>query len=256
MSHFLDFSQKVVLVTGSTQGIGKATAELFAEHGATVIINCRHQEHVDSVAGELKGKGYKAIGLAADVGEEKEVRAMINTIDQRFGRLDVLVNNAAETRENLKLESIDETMWDRILKIDLGGAINITRAALALMKKQDGASIINLSSSVAFYGGRTGLHYICSKGALLSFTKGLAWELRQTGIRVNALMPPLIKTEVLRTDLAENSYDSVRQVSSLGRLGSPRDIAPVCLFLASDMANYVTGEIISLGGFLNPTIRI
>lgn len=259
MQNFLDFSDKVVLVTGSTKGIGRATAQLFAEHGANVVINSRHQDDVDRVAKELKSKGHKAFGIRADVGEWEEVKEMMDIIDRNFGRLDVIVNNAALRhvpnllKQAEDIRSLDDSDWNEMLRVNILGMVHTCKAGVELMKRGGGGSIINISSGAAVNPPPyAALNYKTSKGAILSFTRSLAMELAKDGIRVNAVMPILIETE---TKSHGQQFDPVLfralvAASLLGRMGTPDEVASVCLFLASDMASFVSGETIALGGGL------
>lgn len=246
--NYLDFSKKVVLVTGSTRNIGKAIAELFAEHGATVIINSRHPEDVERTVTEFRNHGWQTEGIAADVGDEAAVGAMVAGIIKRCGRIDVAVNNAASRPFNSSDLPIDEETLHETLKTNVVGTFNVSRAVGEAMKKQKNGSIINISSSAAIDGSDiAGLDYIMSKGAILSLTRGLAKELGSFGVRVNAVIPRYMLTERGRGLDDEGLKGAIRD-NVLKRLGLPKEVASVCLFLASDMASFVTGEFIALGG--------
>ena len=255
MRDFLDFSDKVVLVTGSTRNIGKAIAELFAEHGATVIINSRNGGDVKRVVDDIRARGYRAEGVAADVGNEGEVLALIEQTIKTAGHLDIVINNAASRPfENIGA-AVNETSLRDALKINVAGAFNVARIAAETMKEQKGGSIINISSTAAVDGSDiAGLDYGVSKGATLALTRGLARQFGDSGIRVNAVIPRFVQTERKRN--VDELLDAAVRSSFLKRLASPREVASVCLFLASDMASYVTGEVIALGGFLKPTIDL
>ena len=259
MQNFLDFSGKVALVTGSTKGIGMATAKLFAEHGADVIINSRHRDDVDRVAKELRSAGHKAFGIRADVGEWEEVKEMMETIDRHFGRLDVIVNNAALRhvpsllKQAEDIRALDDSAWNEMLRVNILGMVHTCKAGVELMKRGGGGSIINISSGAAVNPPPyAALSYKTSKGAILSFTRSLAAELAKDGIRVNAVMPILIKTE---TESRGQQFDpalfrALVDASLFGRVGTPDEVASVCLFLASTMASFISGEAIALGGGL------
>ncbi|MFY9462058.1 MAG: SDR family oxidoreductase [Candidatus Sungiibacteriota bacterium] len=248
MRNYLDFSEKVVLVTGSTRNIGKAIAELFAEHGATVIINSRHSEDVERTVAEFRNHGYRADGIAADVGDETAVRAMVAEIVKRCGRIDTAVNNAASRPFDSKSFLADEETLHETLKTNVVGTFNVSRRVAEVMKEQKSGSIISISSSAAIDGSDiTGLDYIMSKGAILSLTRGLAKELGSFGVRVNAVIPRYMLTE-RDWRLDDEMLKGAAENTLLKRLGSPKEVASVCLFLASDMASFVTGEFIALGG--------
>ena len=256
LRNFLDFSNKTVLVTGSTRNIGKAIAELFAKHGATVIINSRNEEDVELVVSDFRAHGFCAEGIAADVGNEEEVRAMIGRIMKTLGRLDVGINNAALRPFDADGAVVDARSLRETLETNVIGTFNVARIAAGVMKEQKHGSIVNISSSAAIDGSEVaGLDYITSKGAILSLTRGLARQFGSAGIRVNAVIPCFTRTE-RRRGVDEGILKAVTRDSFLKRLASPVEVASVCLFLASDLASYVTGEVIALGGFLKPTIDI
>lgn len=257
MENYLDFNNKVVLVTGSTRNIGKATAELFAIHGATVIINSRGEDDIRAVTEELKSKGYKALGIAADVGNQKEVETMIKKISNELGRLDVIVNNAG-VLESGGIETLEESAWERTFRTNVFGIFHITKAALPILK-QRGGSIINISSISAVLGSGhslrgknyAGTPYIASKGAIFSLTRSLASELTEYGIRVNSVTPALVATDKMPEEMRKTRIEA----SLFKRVGTMEEVAKVCLFLASDLASYISGEVITLGGYIKPTIN-
>ena len=255
MRDYLDFSDKVVLVTGSTRNIGRAIAELFAEHGATVVINSRNEGDVKRVVDDIRARGYRAEGIAADVGNEGEVLTMIGQIMKTAGHLDVVVNNAASRPFETVGAAVNEASLRNALKINVAGAFNVARIAAETMKEQKGGSIINISSTAAVDGSDiAGLDYSVSKGAALALTRGLARQFGDSGIRVNAVIPRFVQTERKRN--VDELLEVATRSSFLKRCSLPREVASVCLFLASDMASYVTGEVIALGGFLKPTIDL
>ncbi len=253
MQDLLQLKDKVVLITGAAQGIGRVIAELFTEQGACVVVNDRDQRDVDAAVAELREKGYVATGIKADVSRIDEVSAMVNEIKSSFGRIDILINNAGlrKMSSSETIEKISESEWDKFLHTNLGGIRNTCKTIVPTMKEQGGGSIINISSQAAvFVPYLTGLPYITSKGAIISFTKGLAREVGRFNIRVNAILPGFIKKE--KTQEGSSPQDSSSRVLSesiaLGRRGSPSEVANVCLFLASDMASYIAGEIIAVNG--------
>lgn len=255
MSHPLNFSGKIVLVTGSTKNLGRATAELFAEHGATVIVNSRHHDDIKRSVEELSAKGYSAEGIRADVGEEKEVEEMAAKIHDIFGRLDVVVNNAAARAiVNRTVSELKKADWDEMFRTNIIGAFHVVKAALKIMKPQKNGSIINVSSLVAFgkHPAISTLPYAASKGALISFTKGLARELGNSNIRVNAVALPLLAPRDVM-EYAPNIYRDAARASPQGRLSSVEEAAATILFLASPMSSAMTGEVVALGGMNNAT---
>ncbi|MEK7118714.1 MAG: SDR family NAD(P)-dependent oxidoreductase [Patescibacteria group bacterium] len=255
MSHPLNFSGKIVLVTGSTKNLGRATAELFAEHGATVIINSRHDDDVKRTVALLHAKGYSAEGMRADVGEEKEVEEMMANVNDRFGRLDAVVNNAAARAvDNRTVSELKRADWDEMFRTNVLGAFYVSKAALKIMKPQKNGSIINVSSLVAFgkHPAISTLPYAASKGALISFTKGLARELWNNNIRVNAVVLPLLAPRDVM-EYAPNIYRDAAAASPKRQLISAKEAAATILFLASEMSSTITGEVVALGGMNNVT---
>lgn len=254
MKNYLDFSGKVVLVTGSTRGIGYATAKLFAEHGATTIINSRTAVDVERITEEFRNSGYFAEGITADMSSWKEALNIAEKVYDLFGRFDVVVNNAA-SRASGTAESLTGDDWLRILKANVIGPFFVSKAAYKIMKKQSSGSIINIASSaVVNPPPHVGLHYVASKGALFSLTRAFAKEAGEFGIRVNTVMPAFIRTGQRVAEGIEIDPYTERSLrnSFLKRLGEPEEIASVCLFLASDLASYITGEAISAGGVMGP----
>lgn len=244
---YLDFSNKVVLVTGSTRGIGNTIARIFASYGAQIVLNGRTQNKVDVVEKEMREDGIDSLlGVAADVGNRREVEAMFEKINSTFGSVDILINNAA-LRPLKSFEAISDEEWNEVLRTNLTGAFIVSQVAIKRMKKKKNCSIINISSIVARTPSRhySGVHYISSKGGLISFTRGLAVELGHIPIRVNAIVPGVIDTGEKR----EWIYEYAEESTFLKRPGNKEEVASVCLFLASDLASYITGEIIALGGY-------
>lgn len=248
MKSYLDFSGKVVLVTGSTRGIGYIIARMFAEYGASVVINGRTAASLNRAVEALKTKeDDRVLGVPADVGSWEDVSSLFNVIEENYGSPDVVIHNAA-VRPYAAIEDIDETVWNETVRTNLNGGFFVSKAAIPSMKKKRAGSIIYISSiaplSVPDY--YVGAHYIASKGGLLSMAKGLAKELGNCNIRVNAIAPGVIDTG--ETKPQEVSMHA-QKTPFLKRQGRPEEVASACLFLASDMASYVTGEVISLGGY-------
>lgn len=258
MQNYLDFANKVVLVSGSTRNIGKSIAEFFAEHGAMVIINSRHEEDVHSVTKEFESKGYKALGLSADVGNQKEVETMIKKIGAVSGRLDVIINNAGILIGG-SLETLSDKEWEQSFQTNILSIFHTTQSALPLLKECRG-TIINISSTSAVYGSghalrgknHVGSPYVATKGAIFSLTRALASELTEFGIRVNAISPALVITDKMPQEMRTARIEA----SLFKRVGTAQEVAKVCLFLASDLASYISGETVALGGYLKPTIDI
>lgn len=238
---------KLVLVTGASRGIGRATALLAAENHAHVIINYnRSEENAVELADLIRGAGLQASLVRADVSSEAEVRDMFQAIREKYSRLDVLVNNAGIMQNNLLMLSNTE-LFDRTIATNLKGTFLCTRYASNLMKKQGSGRIINLSSTIGIYGNAGQTVYSASKAAVVGFSKSAAKELGRYGITVNAIAPGFIETDLikdLKPDLREKMISNI----ALGRIGTPEDVAKVILFLSSDLGGYVSGEVIVIDG--------
>ncbi len=241
----MEFADKVVIVTGSARGIGLAIAQQFARQGAKVVISDIDQAACDQAASQLPNG---AIGIKANVTDSAEVAALIDTTVDRLGRLDVLVNNAGITRDTLMIR-MDEKDWDMVLDINLKGSFLVTKAAARVMMKQRSGRIINISSVVGLTGNAGQANYSASKAGLIGLTKSAAKELGGRGVTVNAVAPGFIETEMTK-NLPETARTAFMQKVLLGRAGTPADVAAAVLFLASDAAAYITGQVITVDGGL------
>ena len=245
----LNLSGKVALVTGSTRGIGRATAEKLAQAGASVIVTGRSEDRALEVAKEIKEKtGSETFAVGMDLGIKESVEKAFEKITNRFGSVDILVNNAGMNRDTLFLRMKLED-WEEIIRVNLTGTFLVTQLAVKGMIKKRWGRIINMSSVVAFVGNVGQANYSSAKAGLVGFTKTLAKELASRNITVNAVAPGFIETdmtEVLPEEIKENF---LRQIP-LGRFGKPEDVANVVLFLASDLSGYITGEVIHVNGGL------
>ena len=238
-----DFSGKVVLVTGGTRGIGRAIAEAFKERGATVYITGTNEERTKAVAEEIGVNG-----LRMDVTDREEVKEGISRIVEREGKIDVLVNNAGITRDSLFMRMKDED-WDAVIDTNLTGIYNVTRQVIPFMVKKRSGNIINISSVVGFTGNVGQVNYSSSKAAIIGFTKSLSKEVCSRGIRVNAVAPGYIVTDMTEK-IPEKVKEAIRQSIPMKREGEPSEIAGAVLFLASDLASYITGAVIHVNGGL------
>ncbi|MDP3725706.1 MAG: SDR family oxidoreductase [bacterium] len=249
MKKYFDFSNKVVLVTGSTRGIGRVIAETFAKQGASVIINGRSGEDVQKIKDSFLEKGYSADGFAADISDKDAVQKLISKIKNLYGGLDVLINNAA-LKSWRPIEDIDDQSWEDVFRVNFLGVFHVIREAIPLLEHCRESSIVNISSIAAHKSPDcyNGINYIASKGALLSLTRGLAKELGPRGIRVNAVIPGTVDN-VDERSIPKEYYARLIEDSFLKKLCTPHDIAHACLFLASPMAASITGEDVILGGF-------
>jgi len=253
----VDLQNKVAIVTGSTLGIGKATAMAFAGAGAKVVVNGRRAELIQQVTQEIKEEGGKAIGVKADVINSREVNALVEETLAAFGRIDILVNNAGGPADAPVTEhylDIPEEYWDKLVMLNLKGAFLCCQAVVKHMMAQKSGRIINISSGAArkVHGGRNGhLPYTVAKTGLLGFTRALALDLGPHGINVNTVLPGSTSSELFEKTWASRSEEERQSVLNqipLRRIGKPEEIASVVLFLASDAASYITGASIDVNG--------
>jgi 3-oxoacyl-[acyl-carrier protein] reductase len=237
---------KVALVTGASQGIGRATALALAEAGAKVAVAARNTEKLASLVAEIEAAGGVALAVPMDVADAAQVKAGFQAVLAKFGRLDILVNNAAITRDTLALRMKLED-WDAVLRTNLTGAHLCIQQALGAMLKQRSGRIINLSSVVAETGNAGQANYVASKAGLIGLTRAIAVEVASRSITVNAVAPGFIETPM--TDpLPQELKDKMKSMIPLGRFGQDREIAAAIVFLASDEAGYITGQVIGVNG--------
>ena len=235
---------KTAIVTGAGRGIGQAIAERFAAAGAQVIVNDINGEAVDEVVKSIKDRGEDALGLVADVSVAAQVNSMVETVMAEHGRIDVLVNNAGLTGPMLHFFEADEAWWRRIIDVNLTGHFLVSHPVARIMAKAGGGSIINMSSGGATNAHRSFTAYDATKGGIEALTRAMALDLGPYGIRVNALMPGSIDTSNLPIEQRILRGENV----PLGRIGEPYDMTGAALFLASDDAAYITGDIIKVDG--------
>jgi 3-oxoacyl-[acyl-carrier protein] reductase len=240
---------KVALVTGASQGIGRATALALADAGAKVAVAARNTEKLASLASEIAGAGGEALAVPMDVADGAQVKAGFQQLLAKFGRLDILVNNAAITRDTLALRMKLED-WDAVLRTNLTGAHLCIQQALGAMLKQRAGRIINITSVVAETGNAGQANYVASKAGLIGLTRAIAVEVASRDITVNAVAPGFIVTPM--TDvLSQEIKDKMKSLIPLGRMGSDRDVAAAIVFLASDEAGYITGQVLDVNGGLH-----
>ena len=235
---------QVALVTGGSRGIGKAICERLAADGARVAVVARDAGRAEDVAKQLHGEGHK--GYACDVADSAAVDALIKQVETDFGSLEILVNNAGVTADNL-LVRIDDAAWDRVIDTNLKGAFNLTRAAARGMMRRRKGRIINITSVVGLTGNKGQANYSASKAGLIGLTKAVAKELASRNVLVNAVAPGFIETE-MTAELGEDAKNALMGQIALGRLGSPSDIAAVVRFLAGPDATYITGQVLVVDG--------
>jgi 3-oxoacyl-[acyl-carrier protein] reductase len=237
---------KVALVTGASQGIGRATAIEIAEAGAKVAVAARNAEKLASLVAEIDRDGNEALAIPMDVADPAQVKSGFQQVLAKFGRLDILVNNAAITRDTLALRMKLED-WETVLRTNLTGAHLCIQQALGAMLKQRSGRIINLSSVVAQTGNAGQANYVASKAGLIGLTRAIAVEVASRNITVNAVAPGFIATPM--TDvLSQEIKDKMQSMIPLGRFGTDRDVAAAIVFLASDEASYITGQVLEVNG--------
>ncbi len=242
----MDPKNKVAVITGGGRGIGKATALRLAQEGANVAILFREREKTaNEVVKKIMQMGQKAKAYRVDVTEWDEVKKVFKEIEKDFGRIDILVNNAGVLLPYKPLEEIEIDEWNLVLQVNLRGAFYCSKAAIPIMKKTPGGVIINISSFASRMGGTLGTHYAASKAGINGLTISLSQELVPHGIRVNAVAPGPVETEVL-LNLPKKKLDEIISRVSLKRLGKPEEVADAIAFLVRN--EYINGEVIDING--------
>jgi 3-oxoacyl-[acyl-carrier protein] reductase len=237
---------RVAIVTGGAQGIGKSIALELAIAGADVVIADTNTEGVEITIKEIESIGRKSLGVVCNIANAEEVTNLINLSNEKFKRIDILVNNAGITRDTLMMR-MDEKDWDLVMDVNLKGPFLLTKAASQIMMRQRYGRIINMASVVGLMGNAGQVNYSASKGGLIAFTKSVAKELASRNITCNAIAPGFIETR-----MTEKLDDKVREnymsVIPLRRFGKPEDIAALVLFLASENSGYITGQVVGVDG--------
>jgi 3-oxoacyl-[acyl-carrier protein] reductase len=237
---------KVALVTGASQGIGRDTALALSQAGAKLAVAARNEGKLNALVAEITATGGEACAIKLDVADVDQVKAAFKQVLEKFGRLDILVNNAAITRDGLALRMKPED-WDAVLRTNLTGAHYCIQQALATMMRARSGRIINISSVVAEMGNSGQANYVASKAGLIGLTKAIAIEIASRNITVNAVAPGFIETPM--TDvLSSEVKDELKKRIPLGRMGTPGDITAAIIFLASDEAAYITGHVLDVNG--------
>lgn len=238
---------KTAIITGASRGIGKGIAQVFAKHGANVAFTYSSSaEAATALEKELATMGVRAKGYKSNAASYNEAHELVEDVVKEFGAIDILVNNAGITKDNL-LMRISEEDFDKVIEVNLKSVFNMTKAVQRTMLKQRNGSIINMSSVVGVKGNAGQTNYAASKAGIIGFTKSVALELGSRNIRCNAIAPGFIETEMTGA-LDEKTVQAWRDAIPLKRGGSPEDVANVCVFLASDMSAYVTGQVLNVDG--------
>jgi 3-oxoacyl-[acyl-carrier protein] reductase len=237
---------KVAIVTGASQGIGRDTALALSKAGAKVAVAARNEEKLHALVQEITAAGGEAFAVKMDVADQEQVKSAFKQVTEKFGRLDILVNNAAITRDGLALRMKPED-WDAVLRTNLTGAHFCIQQALATMMRARAGRIINISSVVAEMGNAGQANYVASKAGLIGLTKAIAIEIASRNITVNAVAPGFIETPM--TDvLSDEVKEELKKRIPLGRMGTPGDVTAAIVFLASDEAAYITGHVLDVNG--------
>lgn len=243
----MELKGKVALITGGSRGIGKAIAIKLASLGSDILFSyTSNADRAKEVQAEIERMGRRALAIKADVSKMDDVKRMIQEGMNYFSQIDILVNNAGVTKDNLLMRMTEEE-WDNVMDVNLKGTFNVTKCLIRNMIKQKNCSIINVASIVGISGNSGQCNYSASKAGIIGFTKSLAKEVGKKNIRVNAVAPGFIATDMTKK-LPEKVIEEYLEKITLNRLGEPEDIANAVAFLASDMSKYITGQIIVVDG--------
>jgi 3-oxoacyl-[acyl-carrier protein] reductase len=238
---------KVVLITGASRGIGRAIATKMAQHGASVAFTYLSSvEKGEALVAELEAFGGKVKGYRSDASDYKQAEELMASVVTDFGTIDVLINNAGITKDGL-LMRMSEEQWDSVIQVNLKSVFNLTKAAIKPMMKAKSGSIINLTSVVGIRGNAGQANYAASKAGIIGFTKSVALELGSRNIRSNAIAPGFIETEMTGELNADATAEWTKSIP-LKRGGQPEEVADACVFLASDMSKYITGQVLQVDG--------
>ena len=247
MDHVEAFKGKIVVISGSTRGIGIGMAEAFAAQGARVVLSGT-TDAVAQVAEGFRQQGHEAIGVRADVSVPEQAQALIDAAVAAYGTVDVLVNNAGITRDGLLIR-MSEADWDQVLDVNLKGAFLLTKAAARIMMKKRSGRIINITSIVGVAGNAGQANYAASKAGMIGLTKSVARELASRGVTCNAVAPGFIESHMTDALPQETREDYLKRIPA-GRYGTSSEVAELVIFLASDKAAYITGQVIHIDGGL------
>lgn len=245
------FANKVAVVTGGGSGIGRATVLAFAREGARVGVMDLDAKAADAVAREATEAGGQGLAVVADVANTEQVSQGMAKVAEQFGRIDILVNNAGWDKA-MPFEQTDPALWDKVIAINYKGQLNCAHAVIPYMKEQQSGKIVNVASAAGQAGSSGEAVYSGAKGAVISFTKALAREMARHGVHVNCVAPGLCDTALLDSITAGNAklVDAIVKAIPFRRLAKPEEIAPAILFMASDEASYITGQVLGVNGGL------
>jgi 3-oxoacyl-[acyl-carrier protein] reductase len=241
------YEKRIVLITGASRGVGKQLALTFAKKGACVIINyVTETTQAEEVVNEIKTLGQESIAIRADVTDYKQVEHMVQDILQRYGKIDVLINNAGTFKDSL-LRNMETNVWNEIINVNLNGVYNCTRAVINNMRERKCGKIINITSVQGQIGTIGASNYVAAKAGVIGFTKAVAREVARSGITVNAVSLGFINTGMLKR-LSEEIQNKILTQIPMGKFGDPEEVAKIIYFLASDDSNYITGQVINVNG--------
>ncbi len=245
----INLTNQVVLITGGSRGIGAACAVLFAKAGANVVITyTKNEKAANSVVENVKKEGRSCLAIKADISKYANANKVVKKTIKKFGKIDILVNNAGIWTYG-KIGSMSEKVWKETMKVNLDGMFYLTNAVVPYMKKQLNGKIINISSTAGQRGEAEHSHYAASKGGMISFTKAIATELGQFNINVNSVAPGWVDTDLNDSVFSDKKYkEQERKKIPIQRIPTPEDIAGPIVFLASDLARHITGEIMNVNG--------
>jgi 3-oxoacyl-[acyl-carrier protein] reductase len=239
--------EQVTVITGGAQGIGKSIATLFASEGAKLVLSDIDESMVQATAAQIgKEKNVETLGVKGNVSQIADCEKLVEAALDKFSRIDILINNAGITRDNLLMRMSDDE-WDAVIAVNLKGVFNCTKAAIRPMMKARKGRIVNIASVVGQMGNAGQANYSASKGGVISLTKTCAREFASRNILVNAIAPGFIRTR-MTDSLTEEQKKKLLDLIPLGRLGEPEDIAKVALFLCSEESSYITGHVVSVNG--------
>jgi NAD(P)-dependent dehydrogenase (short-subunit alcohol dehydrogenase family) len=244
-----DLEGKVALVTGASRGIGEAIAMMLAASGADCVLTSRKPEAVAGAAASIVAKGYKAISLACHAGKMDQIELLVKDVERRFGKVDILVNNAATSPQVGPMMTATEAAWDKTFDVNVKGAFFLTQQLVPLIIRAGGGAVVNIASIEGVRPGNTRGVYSMTKAAVVSMTRSWARELAESNIRVNAILPGLVYTRMARTVIDDPEvYAQYMKDIPMHRHGTPDELARAALFLATDASSYMTGSLLTVDG--------